>query len=94
MGAKVSVKEDSYVVEAKDGLKGAEFFLKNQSVTVTETFMMAGVLAKGSTIIKNAAMEPEITDLAQFLTNAEQDIGAGTPTIVIKGNSVREKSLI
>lgn len=89
MGAKVSVKEDSYVVEAKDGLKGAEFFLKNQSVTVTETFMMAGVLAKGSTIIKNAAMEPEIADLAQFLNKCgAKIIGAGTPTITIKGGKL------
>lgn len=89
MGAKVSVKEDSYVVEAKDGLKGAEFFLKNQSVTVTETFMMAGVLAKGSTIIKNAAMEPEIADLAQFLNKCgAKIIGAGTPTIIIKGGKL------
>lgn len=89
MGAKVSVKEDSYVVEAKDGLKGAEFFLKNQSVTVTETFMMAGVLAKGSTIIKNAAMEPEIADLAQFLNKCGAKIvGAGTPTITIKGGKL------
>lgn len=89
MGAKVSIKEDSYVVEAKDGLKGAEFFLKNQSVTVTETFMMAGVLAKGSTIIKNAAMEPEIADLAQFLNKCgAKIIGAGTPTITIKGGKL------
>lgn len=89
MGAKVSVKEDSYVVEAKYGLKGAEFFLKNQSVTVTETFMMAGVLAKGSTIIKNAAMEPEIADLAQFLNKCgAKIIGAGTPTITIKGGKL------
>ncbi|HBH71476.1 MAG: UDP-N-acetylglucosamine 1-carboxyvinyltransferase [Parcubacteria group bacterium GW2011_GWC1_42_11] len=89
MGAKVSVKDDSYVVEAKDGLKGAEFFLKNQSVTVTETFMMAGVLASGSTIIKNAAMEPEIADLAQFLNKCgAKIIGAGTPTIIIKGGKL------
>ncbi len=89
MGAKVSIKEDSYVVEAKSGLKGAEFFLKNQSVTVTETFMMAGVLAKGITTIKNAAMEPEIVDLAIFLNKCGAKIsGAGTPTIVIKGGKL------
>lgn len=89
MGAKVVVKEDSYVVEAKDGLKGAEFFLKNQSVTVTETFMMAAVLAKGTTVIKNAAMEPEIVDLAQFLNKCGAKIsGAGTPTITIKGGKL------
>ncbi len=89
MGATVSIKEDSYLVEAKNGLTGAEFFLKNQSVTVTETFMMAGVLAKGTTVIKNAAMEPEIADLAEFLNTCGAKIsGAGTPTITIKGGKL------
>lgn len=89
MGAKVTIKDTGYVVEAKNGLKGAEFFLKNQSVTVTETFMMAGVLAKGTTVIKNAAMEPEIADLAQFLnTCGAKIVGAGTPTITIKGGAL------
>jgi len=89
MGAKVLMKEDSYVVSAKSGLVGAEIFLKNQSVTVTETFMMAGVLAIGTTVIKNAAMEPEILHLAQFLNKCGAKIsGAGTPTITIKGGKL------
>lgn len=89
MGAKVTVKNDMYVVEAKDGLHGAELFLKNQSVTVTETFMMAGVLAKGVTVIKNAALEPEIADLANFLNKCGAKIsGAGTPIITIKGGKL------
>ncbi len=89
MGAKVTVKNGTYVVEAKDGLRGAEFFLKNQSVTVTETFMMAGVLAKGTTVIKNAAMEPEIVDLAEFLNKCGAKIsGAGTPAITINGGKL------
>ncbi|MBI5799001.1 MAG: UDP-N-acetylglucosamine 1-carboxyvinyltransferase [Candidatus Yonathbacteria bacterium] len=89
MGARVTIKEDSYEVEAKGGLEGAEFFLKNQSVTVTETFMMAGVLAKGTTVIKNAAMEPEIADLAAYLNKCGAKIsGAGTPTITIKGGKL------
>ncbi len=89
MGAEVTVKDGMYVVEAKDGLRGTEFFLKNQSVTVTETFMMAGVLARGTTVIKNAAMEPEITDLAEFLNKCGANIsGAGTPTVTIKGGKL------
>jgi len=89
MGAKVVMSETGYVVEAKGGLKGAEFFLKNQSVTVTETFMMAAVLAKGTTTIKNAAMEPEIVDLAEFLNTCGAKIsGAGSPTITIKGGKL------
>ncbi len=89
MGAKVTIKNDTYVVEAKNGLYGAEIFLKNQSVTVTETFMMAGILAKGITTIKNAAMEPEIADLAEFLNKCGAKIeGAGTPTVTIKGGKL------
>ncbi|MDO8604415.1 MAG: UDP-N-acetylglucosamine 1-carboxyvinyltransferase [bacterium] len=89
MGARVLIKDDSYVVEAKNGLTGAEIFLKMQSVTATETFMMAGVLAKGTTTIKNAAMEPEIADLAEFLNKCGAKIsGAGTPTITIKGGKL------
>src|SRR3989344_4296842 len=89
MGAKVTMNDGSYSVEAKGGLKGAEFFLKNQSVTVTETFMMAGVLAKGTTVIKNAAMEPEIEELAKFLNTCGAKIsGAGTSTITIKGGKL------
>ena len=89
MGATVTLKDETYTVTAKGGLKGAEFFLKNQSVTVTETFMMAGVLAKGTTVIKNAAMEPEIADLASFLNKCGAKIsGAGTPTITIKGGKL------
>ena len=89
MGATVILKDETYMVTAKGGLKGAEFFLKNQSVTVTETFMMAGVLAKGTTVIKNAAMEPEIIDLAGFLVKSGAKIsGAGTPTITIRGGKL------
>ena len=89
MGAKVVLKDNIYTVTTKDGLHGTEFFLKNQSVTVTETFMMAGVCAHGTTVIKNAAMEPEIEDLAEFLITCGAKIsGAGTPTITIKGGKL------
>lgn len=89
MGAQVVFKDNTYHLEAKGGLRGTELFLKNQSVTVTETFIMAGVLARGTTTIKNAAMEPEIVDLAQFLNACGADVrGAGTPTIVIKGGAL------
>jgi UDP-N-acetylglucosamine 1-carboxyvinyltransferase len=89
MGASVRVSGDSYIVETKSGLKGAELFLKNQSVTATETFMMAAVLAKGETVIKNAALEPEVEDLARFLVSGGAKItGVGTTTIKIKGGRV------
>lgn len=90
MGAKVKVKDGAYVIEAKDGkLQGAELFLKNPSVTATETFMMAAVLARGKTIIKNAAFEPEVVDLAEFLKSCGAKIsGIGTTTLTIVGGSL------
>ena len=70
-------------------LHGATIFLRIPSVTATETFMMAGVLAQGVTTIQNAALEPEIKDLAEFLVRSGARItGVGTSTIVIRGNGL------
>lgn len=90
MGAQVVLKGNVYTVTAPEGgLRGATFFLKHQSVTVTETFMMAAVLAKGTTVIKNAAMEPEIEDLANFLNTCGAKIsGQGTSTVTIRGGKL------
>jgi UDP-N-acetylglucosamine 1-carboxyvinyltransferase len=90
MGAEVQIRDDKYFVTAKDKkLKGANIFFKVQSVTATETFIMAGVLAKGETILKNVAMEPEIVSLVDFLNSCGADItGAGTPTIRIMGGNL------
>ncbi len=90
MGARVVDKNGSYFISTQSGkLKGAEILLRVPSVTGTETFMMAGTLAKGTTIIKNAAMEPEIVHLAEFLVSSGAKIsGAGTPTITIKGGGL------
>lgn len=87
MGAEVNLGGEIYRVKAKGKkLRGAEIFLRVPSHTVTETIMMAGVLAEGMTIIKNAAMEPEIKNVADFLTACGAKIeGVGTPTITIKG---------
>lgn len=74
-------------VEAKaEKLVGAKIYLDFPSVGATENIMMAAVLAKGQTVIENAAEEPEITDLANFLNKMGADIkGAGTDTIKING---------
>jgi len=90
MGARVQKKADNYVISTKSGkLSGAEIFLKSPSVTGTETFMMTGVLAKGTTVIKNAALEPEIYHLAEFLISSGAKIsGAGTSTITINGGGL------
>ena len=89
MGASITHKGKFYDIKApKGGLRGAEIFFRLASVTGTETFMMAATLAKGTTVIKNAAMEPEIKWLAEMLNASGAHIeGAGTSTITIKGGS-------
>ena len=78
---------DHGFVEAKaDKLVGSKLYLDFPSVGATENIMMAAVLAEGTTIIENAAEEPEIVDLANFLNEMGADVkGAGTNTIRIKG---------
>lgn len=66
MGASVEVKDGNYVIEAK-GLRGAEIALDYPSVTSTENLLMAATMAKGRTIIQNAAIEPEVMDLVSYL---------------------------
>jgi UDP-N-acetylglucosamine 1-carboxyvinyltransferase len=86
LGAKVEALETSYRVTAKKGLRGATIFFPVVSVTGTETLMMAATLAKGTTVLKNAAMEPEIASLADFLNSCGARItGQGTPFISIEG---------
>lgn len=87
MGVQMDIKEDYYHLKAKNGLKGGEFFFyKNISVTATESLILAAVLAKGRTVLKNCALEPEIAALADYLNKQGAKInGAGTPTITIDG---------
>src|SRR5688500_10001388 len=85
MGAKFS-SEHGYVEARADRLRGASILLEFPSVGATETLIMAAVLADGTTQIENAAREPEIQDLAAYLSGCGADIsGAGTPTITIEG---------
>lgn len=87
MGAKVKLESGYVLVEAKK-LKGAEITFPDRTVTGTENIMMAATLAQGRTILHNAAQEPEIVDLAEFLCRAGARIsGAGTETITIHGVS-------
>ena len=89
MGASVIEKEGKYTVRAKDGLKGTDIFFRVQSHTATETFMMAALLARGTTVLKNCALEPEVKSLSDYLISCGAQIsGAGTPTIVIKGGQL------
>ena len=85
MGAKFST-EHGYVEGRADRLHGANILLEFPSVGATETLIMAAVLADGTTQIENAAREPEIQDLAEYLSRCGARIsGAGTPTVTIEG---------
>ena len=85
MGADIKV-ENGYIRASADRLKGARIVMDLVTVTGTENLMMAATLAKGTTIIENAAREPEVTDLADFLNSMGARIeGAGTDTLVIEG---------
>jgi len=86
MGAEIVVEGGYIKARAPHGLKGAHIFLDTVTVTGTENLLMAATLAKGKTIIENAAREPEVVDLAQCLIAMGADIkGAGTSTIEING---------
>lgn len=90
MGAEVVEGSREYSVRTKNRrLQGVELFFRIQSVTGTEAAILAGILAEGTTVIKNAALEPEIVWLADLLTASGAHItGAGTPTITIEGGGM------
>jgi UDP-N-acetylglucosamine 1-carboxyvinyltransferase len=87
LGADIKL-EHGYVQAVAKKLKGAEIYFDTITVTGTENLMMAAVLAEGTTILRNAAREPEIVALAEVLNKMGADIqGAGTAVITIKGVS-------
>ncbi|NBC22084.1 MAG: UDP-N-acetylglucosamine 1-carboxyvinyltransferase [Gammaproteobacteria bacterium] len=85
MGAEVDI-EDGYIRARAGRLTGTHFVFETVTVTGTENLMMAATLARGETVLENAAREPEVTDLADFLVSMGARIeGAGTGTIRIQG---------
>ena len=86
LGAEVEVSGGQVEVRAPHGLRGTSIYLDVPSVGATENIMMAAVLAEGTTTIENAAEEPEVVDLANFLNTLGADVrGAGTKVIQIHG---------
>lgn len=87
MGARIEEQQDgSLTLSAPDGLSGADITLRFPSVGATETLLMAASSARGETILRGAATEPEITDLARFLQSAGASItGVGTRTLRVRG---------
>lgn len=86
LGADIKETKNHYAITAKGGLKGAKIVFPHVSVTATESLMMTATLAKGITTLCNAAMEPEIPAIADYLNRqGAKIIGAGTPCITIEG---------
>ena len=86
LGAELDLREGYVHAKAPNGLKGATFDFPFVSVGATENLLMAATLARGTTVLRNAAREPEIVDLAQCLRRMGAQIqGEGTETIEIRG---------
>ena len=88
MGARISVESGYIIAEAPEGLRGADFSFDTVTVGGTENAVMAAVLARGESVLRNVAREPEIGDLVCFLRRMGADIkGDGTDTLVVQGVS-------
>ena len=88
MGARISVESGYIIAEAPEGLRGADFSFDTVTVGGTENAIMAAVLARGESVLRNIAREPEIGDLVCFLRRMGADIkGDGTDTLVVQGVS-------
>ena len=93
MGAKIKQGHGFVEASAKNGLVGTRIYLDFPSVGATENLMIAACLANGTTTIENAANEPEIIDLADFLCGMGGSVtGAGSDTIIIKGTTRMHKN--
>ncbi len=85
MGADITI-DNGYIRARAERLEGTRLILDTVTVTGTENLLMAAVLARGETVIENAAREPEVVDLANFLRQMGAQIeGAGTDSILIQG---------
>ena len=86
LGAHIRQEAGYVEAQAPEGLRGAAFSFDRVTVTGTEDLIMAAVLAKGETLIENAAREPEVSDLAELLNKMGASVdGAGTSRILIRG---------
>lgn len=86
LGAKIECTSGHVICDMPNGARGVDIHLKFPSVGATENIILATATGKGTTVIRNAAKEPEIIDLAVFLNKAGANIlGAGTDTVIING---------
>ena len=90
LGAKIKIKNGYILAEAKSGLKGAIIKFPNVSVGATENALIAALMAKGKTILKNCAVEPEIKDLILFLKKLGGKIKVSGRTIIIEESKTKK----
>lgn len=93
LGVTVEVEEGYIHASVKNKMLGAEILFPEVTVTGTENLLYAGVMAEGTTVLQNAACEPEIVALGEFLIDCGAKItGLGTPTITIQGGALKAPS--
>jgi UDP-N-acetylglucosamine 1-carboxyvinyltransferase len=86
LGAEVEVKPDRYVLASPGGLTGTDLFLHEMSVMGTENAVMAAALARGTTVIRNAASEPHVQELCRMIDSMGAPVeGIGTNTLIVHG---------
>jgi UDP-N-acetylglucosamine 1-carboxyvinyltransferase len=93
LGAKIKIRNGYILAEAKSGLKGAIVKFPSVSVGATENALIASVMAKGKTTLRNCAIEPEIKNLISFLKKLGGKINISGRTITIKENLVKKSSI-
>mgnify|MGYP001416940845 FL=1 len=93
MGAKIKIKDGYILAQANNGLKGAKIKFPTISVGATENALLAAFKAKGKTILKNCAIEPEIKDLIKFLQKLGSDISIKGRTISISERKVKSSNI-
>jgi UDP-N-acetylglucosamine 1-carboxyvinyltransferase len=94
LGAKIKIKDGYILAQAKNGLKGAKIKFPSISVGATENALLAAFNAKGKSILKNCAIEPEIGDLIKFLKKLGADISIKGRTISISESKTKSRKII
>tara|TARA_X000001036_G_scaffold388853_1_gene385436 strand:- start:872 stop:1702 length:831 start_codon:yes stop_codon:yes gene_type:complete len=93
LGARIKIKNGYILAETKNGLKGAIIKFPTVSVGATENALLASIMAKGRTILKNCAIEPEIKDLIIFLKKIGRKIKVSGRTIIIDTGKIKKKPI-
>jgi len=94
LGAKIKIKDGYILAQAKNGLRGAKIKFPSISVGATENALLAAFKAKGKTVLKNCAIEPEVKDLIKFLKKLGADISLNGRTISISESKNKNSKII